>query len=255
MSAPPLARNYALVASAALAVATLLMLVEGPGVWSLLPALIGAIGIALRWAIGPPLFLFALGLLTAFDNALSGMPWNHRQPDTLPYDLSLAAAVLAFFAAHYRLCSAYAALPPDKRRAKEPKAARARGRWLLPTGPTRRTTARGFGGELGRLLLSLPVFVLVAAQLWMMLEQESSPEPRAGLSAGGWRLIVAAWVLAVALVVASALLGYLSRATAGREESLLYLQDQLWTATRGEQRRVARWLAWARLRAWAKKEG
>jgi hypothetical protein len=28
----------------------------------------------------------------------------------------------------------------------------------------------------------------------------------------------------------------------------VYLQDQLWSATRGEQRRIQRWLAWARLK-------
>jgi hypothetical protein len=32
------------------------------------------------------------------------------------------------------------------------------------------------------------------------------------------------------------------------EEATLFLQDVLWKETRGEQRRLNRWSAWARLR-------
>ena len=35
---------------------------------------------------------------------------------------------------------------------------------------------------------------------------------------------------------------------AGRDEARLYLQDQLWESTRGEQRRIQRWIVRERLR-------
>jgi hypothetical protein len=56
------------------------------------------------------------------------------------------------------------------------------------------------------------------------------------------------------LAATAALLGYLRWARATPEESLLYLQDQAWAATRSEQRRLNRWLIWARLRR-RQKEG
>jgi hypothetical protein len=70
-----------------------------------------------------------------------------------------------------------------------------------------------------------------------------------------WQFFVVVWAVATLLVVARGFLGYLGRLRASREESLLYLQDQLWTQTRGEQRRITRWLAWSRLRGQRKKEG
>ena len=36
--------------------------------------------------------------------------------------------------------------------------------------------------------------------------------------------------------------------SAGRDEARIYLQDQLWSATRGEQRRIQRWVMRERLK-------
>ena len=63
-----------------------------------------------------------------------------------------------------------------------------------------------------------------------------------------WHLLVLIWLGSLVLMGASAVLAYVERAQAGPEESLLYLQDQLWTQTRGEQRRIHRWMVWLRLR-------
>ena len=64
-----------------------------------------------------------------------------------------------------------------------------------------------------------------------------------------WRVALVVWAAVVLLLVASALLAYLRSLLAGPQEGLLFLQDQLWAQTRGEQRQVWRWLTWARLRA------
>ena len=65
--------------------------------------------------------------------------------------------------------------------------------------------------------------------------------------------IIVALVLGV--VVASAFLGYWRSAAQTREQAALVLQDAVWAETRGEQRRLNRWLAWARLRRREKEVG
>jgi hypothetical protein len=247
-----LVRDYTLITLASLAVVFLLLYAEGPGVWALVPVLIAAIGVLGRWSSGPPLFLVTLVFLTLLSNWLNGKPWNGESP---VFDVVLALTILGYVAGHYRLCSAAShAVPPDRRRERRPPAPRARGRWLLPAEPTKRTTAGAQGGELLQFLVTLPVFALVAALLWVRLRIEEMPQP-SRLPDVVWQFFVVIWAVATLLLIARGFLGYLGRARASREESLLYLQDQLWTQTRGEQRRIARWLAWARLRAQKKKEG
>src|SRR5262249_35161929 len=53
---------------------------------------------------------------------------------------------------------------------------------------------------------------------------------------------------------ASAVLGYLRSLQAPPADNFLYLQDQLWRQTRGEQSLLNRWLTWARLRLQRRKE-
>ena len=52
----------------------------------------------------------------------------------------------------------------------------------------------------------------------------------------------------------AAVLAWLGRMLASRQQSLMFLQDQLWAQTRGEQRRINRWAVWARLRRQRKEE-
>ena len=69
-----------------------------------------------------------------------------------------------------------------------------------------------------------------------------------------WRALLVVWLMGIALAGAYSFLAYLGRAQASAEESLLYLQDQLWTEMRGEQRRINRWVVWRRLRTQRKEE-
>jgi hypothetical protein len=248
-----LVRDYVLITLAALVVVFLLLFAGGPGLWALAPVAIAAAGVLGRWSSGPPIFLIALTLLTVLSNFLQGLPLNYRHADSPVADVALAMAVLAYVAGHYRLCSAAShALPPDRRRALRPSAPRARGRWLLPAEPTKRTV--GGGSELVQLLMTVPVFALVAALLLVALRVHEAPRPSL-LADSVWQFFMVIWAVGTLLLIARGFLGYLGRAYASREESQLFLQDQLWAATRGEQRRAARWLAWARLRAQRKREG
>jgi hypothetical protein len=70
-----------------------------------------------------------------------------------------------------------------------------------------------------------------------------------------WRLLLLVWGMGLGLAGLHAFLSYVGRIQASREESLLYLQDQLWSQTRGEERRINRWAVWGRLRRQRKEEG
>jgi hypothetical protein len=63
-----------------------------------------------------------------------------------------------------------------------------------------------------------------------------------------WRTLVLFWTIGLVLLVGAGLIDYLGRRALSPDESAVFLQDQLWQETRGEQRRLGRWLAWARLR-------
>lgn len=251
----PLVRDYTLIALAALAVLFLVLFVEGPGVWAVVPVVIGVIGVLARWSAGPPLFLLALTFLYGIGNLLVGLPMSYRPQPSPLIDAVLAMAALAYVAAHMRLLTLTThGVPPDPRRRRKPLVGRVAGRWLLPGDPSRRTAARGAAGELLLFLVAVPAFTIVAALLWVPLGLEESPYRRL-LPDRVWHFFLVLWAMLVVLYLARSLLGYLGLARANREQALLYLQDQLWTATRGEQRRITRWLGWSRLKKQRKKEG
>ena len=127
------------------------------------------------------------------------------------------------------------------------------GRWLLPHEPRKRNAWQGNASELLLFLASVPAFAIVANLLWVRLALDSTLFPGI-LPPHWWQALVVIWFSALVLLCAHTFLAYLGRTLAGPEESLLYLQDQLWSATRGEQRRINRWLVWARLRAQRKEE-
>jgi hypothetical protein len=249
-----LVRDYTLIALVALVVVFLILLAVGPGIWSLVPVSIALVAILARSSAGPPLFLLALVILSLMGGWLHGLPYSYRDQGDPLIDVLLAMGVLAYFAAHFRLLTAAShGIPPDYRRRRKPQSPRVMGRWLLPAGPTKRTTWRNVGGEFVQFLVSVPVFAIVAALLWVRLRVEEPPVPGA-ISPVVWQLFAVLWAGVIVLLIAHVFLSYIGRVKASREQSMLFLQDQLWSATRGEQRRNARWLAWARLRGQRKKE-
>jgi len=144
-------------------------------------------------------------------------------------------------------------------------------------------------GELTALLLTVPLWTALGFVAWTVLNEQEAPlaAPTAGdweswreqrnwtvypsrseaepprrswtvrqelAWEGAWRLVLVVCVGVVGLLLASTAFGYLRRLRAPVAENLLYLQDQLWRATRGEQSLLNRWLTWARLRAQKRKE-
>lgn len=241
----PSVRDYALLTAAALLVIGVLLVEARAGWWAVLVVLIGLGGILGRWVAAPPLVM--LGTLSVLQMTRWGAPTGGSS------GVLLALALLVYVAAHLRLLTLVShAVPPDRRR-NRPDSSRLVGRWVLPEPAPRRTVGPPVVAEMGRLIAAAVGFAVVAYLLWVRLALERPPDfievPRPV-----WHGLVLLWTLGLLLLLARVFLLYLRRALAGRDASLLYLQDQLWQATRGEGRRIWRWFTAGRLRR-EKKEG
>jgi hypothetical protein len=248
-------RDYQFLAAGALAVCGMVLYFDRPGVWwALVPVLIGLVGVLLGWSAAPGLYLVTLaGALVYHARMYPVVVFPEQRPSPLPTVL-LAAASLTYVAAQMRVLTLMRhGVPPDPRRHLRPPGQRVRGRWFLPAPPAGRSAARVGAGEMAGLLAGAVVFAVVAFLLLTRLTVEDSPQPNL-LPAEWWQIALVLWAAGVGVAAAYAFLSYLGRANASPEESALYLQDQLWTATRGEQRRINRWLTWARLGRQQKEE-
>jgi hypothetical protein len=234
-------RDYTLLCLTALMVVTAVLVQTDLGWWGLLPMLLGGAAVVARWGSGPPVVLLALVMVLLIHRRRWGsVGYGDSTPLT---DLLLAWAVLAYVAGHYRL----QALAGPKGKAAERAGGRAR--WFLPPpGKTSREPAGVRAGEISVLvLLSGPLFVGLAFLAWLRLGAEALLPPL-DLPGRWWQVVLVVWVIALGTALTAAVLSYLGWRQATPEEALQYLQDQLWAATRGEQRRLNRWLVWARLR-------
>jgi hypothetical protein len=232
-------RNYTLLCLAALFLLVVYLADGGLGWWSLLPALIGGVALLALWSIGPPLVLLSLaGLILANARSHWRSPYWARDKVPTMMDLILCAAVLAYVLGHYRLLSLMRhVFPLDPRR--------------LPgsgfVDPARRRSANLVGArEMARLLMALPLWTCLSVVFWYWMMEEEIP---LGMPREVWQTLRLVWAGLVVVAGTGIVAGYLRQTLATPEESLLYLQDQLWRQTRREQGSLNRWLAWARLRA------
>lgn len=248
----PSVRDYALLTAAALLVVAVLLVEAEAGWWALAAVAIGLGGLLARWVVAPPLILFGTTLVLLMPSQ-RGMMMAHQPGRETMLGVLLALALLVYLAAHLRLLTLVShAIPPDRRRL-EPESPRLARRWLLSDAVTRRTVAPPVVGEMATLLLAAAAFAAVAYLLWVRLALERPPED-IGLPVVVWRGLMVVWTLGLLLLLANVFLAYLRRSLARPDASLLYLQDQLWQATRGEGRRLWRWFTWARLRREKKEE-
>ncbi len=249
----PSVRDYSILSLTALLLMLPLLVEEGFDVWAFLPLLIGAVGILLSWSIGPPFVILGLMvMLLVQKNSQASL--GIYQPNWLSMNVFLPLLTLVYLAGATRLLTLQRhAVPPDARRARRLLARRIRGRWLLSDEPTKRTAEAVSAGEIVRLLMTVPVFFAGAYLIWIWIAR--LPPPRwYDLPWWLWPIVVLIWVGIIVLALTWAYLAYVGRTLASEEESLLYLQDQLWAETRGEQRQVNRAVAWTRLRRQKKEE-
>jgi hypothetical protein len=229
--------DYASLCLSALGAIWLVLVQSGFGVWSLLPVAAGLLGGLTRF--GPLALPLVLGLELNYPPHPYG--WNRRTVVDIP-DLVLCGAVLAYAAGHYRLQSlVWNIFPPDLRRPKR-----------LPTlvplahAPVvRRSPRLVLRKEVGALVLSLPVWAALA-QVSRRLLPRVWANP--GFGPEVWQAALLAWLIGLGVLAAAGMISQWYRRQMTVEESLVLLQDTLWTETRREQRRINRWRAWAGLR-------
>jgi hypothetical protein len=250
----PAVRNYIFLCLVALVVLFLVLIRRGLGPLSFLPIIVAALGVALRWRAAPLFSLILVVGLLAFQE-----PFGHPRPfRSVPVrtfrldDWVLCGAVLAFFAAHYRLQAlTLSVIPVDPRLQEGARLLGGRPPRGPASGPSRRDPRLVAQSEIGWLVLSLPVWALLAQVCWKLLPDQRSDY---GLSSATWQGVIMAWGLGLGLFVVAGLLGYAGRRQGSRREAALLLQDVVWLETHRDQRRVNRWLAWAALRRRRRKD-
>jgi hypothetical protein len=271
LSAEAGVRNYTLVCLVALLIVTL-VLIDEAGPWVLLPVAIGGLGLVGRWRSTVPLFLLTVGFvvmavaqggdpfffllrilrLVLLGRAGPGPGMQGRFSGGEPTffgDFLICAAVLAYAAGHYRLLALTRQVFPLESQPGGPR--KQPGARPRPTPPLRSGNLVT-PGEIGTLLLTLPIWIGVGGGvlLWLAI----LPNPLAETPREIWRVLVLIWVTGIGLALVTAALGYLGMRRAPPGEARTYLQDVLWRETASEQGRLNRWLTWARLRGQRRKE-
>ncbi len=257
----PAARAYALLCTAALTGLLTALVLRRSDPWALLPALVGGVALVFRWRAGPMLVLLTVALvLWTWSLGISAgwllltvttwarrwlmdmpagplrLPVLGRTPSRAVMPLSdglLAISLLGYVVTHYRLQGLVRSLlPPDTRR---------RGTDRVRRRPPELVTR----GEVVFLLLALPA---CAGLAFLFARWLGSRETELEIADSAWQGILILWLIGGSVLVVAGLLRYLAMRRMTRPEALIFLQDVLWRETRADQRRLNRWLAWARLR-------
>jgi hypothetical protein len=242
---------YLIICLVSLGTILMVMLQKGAGMAALLPILAGLIGLGTRF--GPIMFLVTLGL------ALNILPFfgsSYSRPGFIDLPgLLLCGGVLAYAMAHYRLQGLVNHIfPPDPRRREALPKKRGFFSFLFQRHPVvkSRRSARSLSSlEILWLIVCLPIFAGLAQLIWIHLPTQGT---NPGLRAPIWHAIILTWLFGSTWFIGAGLLGYLRFRNMTGEEAALYLQDIVWADSRREQRRINRWVAWARLRFGRKKE-
>jgi len=260
----PGTRTYLIIGFAALLIYFVLMTGRGSETGAMITLLVAVPGLLARWTISPVLVILLttyqlidpnfMGIVSVLERGGAygrygaggysrslGRGW-----DASAYfieDALLAAALLAYIAAQYRLFSLVTRSMPD-----EPRPA--------PQGesdstPVRRPAELVTEAELRVLLYTGLGCVAFGFVAWLVLQWGER-----GLSLSRsliiypvlGRFLLFAWLLGVGALVARGVLGYLALRRMSPEEAQLILQDTFWQESRREQERIHHWINWLRRR-------
>jgi len=210
---------------------------------TLFPVLVGILGITIRWRLAPAILLATLALCLKLE-----YPVRSEGSFRLT-DFVLCGATLAYLMAQYRLQSLMDHIfPIDSRRREGPP------RWHVgflslryqpEIAKERRPAKLVSREEIGMLILGSGLWAALAQAGWNWFP---SSWGNPGFPPHVWRAILLTWIGGACLYVVFSLLHYWSRRHMTVDEAMLFLQDEFWKETRGEQRRINRWRAWARIR-------
>jgi hypothetical protein len=265
----PAARDYGLVGMGALALLVVAVVLRRLDLWALFPALVGAVALLFRWRAGPVFVLLAVLLLlgswwvgtnpgqllsfvlawvTALWSGEHFPRWRAGPPSrgVLPLpDFLLAVSLLTYAAAQYRLQGLTRRLfPPDPQRRRAavlagPESARKHDE------AARREPGLVTAREMWMLLPAVAVCAGAATLFWAWLRGRDTDLE---FIESTWQGILVLWLLGGGLLIVAGVMRYLALRRMTRPEAEMFLQDVLWRETRGEQRRLNRWLAWAWLK-------
>jgi hypothetical protein len=244
-------QTYRVLSGVALLVIVLIEASGGLSVTLPLIVLFGLVGIVWRVPAAPGLVLFFYTVGQFFRSEYVRATGLRGQGAFVPDfprvempDLVLAGAMITLFAAQYRLHGLLGnMLPFDARRRRRAGLGAqhqpARGEEIKR--PRRSVSLY----EAPTLVLTMPLWVLLGQILWLVIATR-----RGEYAFPPWvvRLITLVWLLGVPTLVVGSLMHLWYRSDMSPEEATLFLQDTQWRETAREQRRVSRFLAWARLR-------
>jgi hypothetical protein len=231
-----------------LAVIFLIQLQAGLVLTNVLGVMAGALALVYRLRLGPMLVV----VLVAAAQLWLQIGWGRyvdaggRRGAMELADVVLCVALLGYVVGHYRLQGIwYHLLPVDVRqRSGAPRRAFPWIRKQTPVLQEKRSPGQITAREIAWLVATLPVWAVVAQLAWALIPQESHSF---GLPPRLLQILLVLWLLAVGFWMAGAVLDFWKHRRHDPATAQLYLQDLLWRDTRGEQRRVNRWLAWWKL--------
>jgi hypothetical protein len=241
-------RHYQILCGLALGFVVLTQVEHGFLFGTLLVGVAGLVGILARWRGGPLLFLAMVGVSQSAPAMLGYVLVRQSARSVVDINsLLFAAGVLIYVAGLYRLQALWHnILPLDPRQRAGPL--RRGFPWFteLPDiVPHRREPGSLTRREIGFLLLTAAIAVGLAQVIWLAL---AAPPAQLEMPVRLWQAVLLAWALLTAWFVVAQILLLRKRRRLLIPAALMLLQDELWTATRGDQRRAQRWLAWHRVR-------
>jgi hypothetical protein len=249
----PAVRSYIFTGLAALLVYYTLMSSRAGDLGALLTVVIAVPGLISRWIISPILFIILITYLLfdpGFGNLLDTMEGYRRgyssgrgavnRSDYFS-DLLLAACILIYMMAHYRIMSfVYKSMPDDP-------APRRKGQ---PEPDIPRRPYRLFGDRELAILFGIGAgCVAGGALLWLLIsgyESGSRLGGNWGLSRSFSRFVVFMWSVGAGVILVGIVFRYLALRGMSWFEARLIVYDQFWLQTRREQERIYRWRDWYR---------
>jgi hypothetical protein len=240
----PQVTNYTLLCLVSLTILLMGLAERGLWPWALLPGVVGALAVVLRWPLGSVLFISSLcGILLvgSFRSIVPVVPSFH------PSDVILCGAALAFVIGHSRLLSLTRSILPSDPRLIEwirMHVVQATETDLRREAPRERVAAGAASGwEVVRLLLGLPVWLIAGQVGWLWLRSRNTDLP---IHAELWRLLLVFFGCVLVLITLNVVFTIWRYLTLTKAEAHMIVQDAQWSEMRNEQRLMSRWLAWAR---------